>query len=238
MATTREDFELAVAAFWQGRDKQLAAADAIESTAEGAAKAVRGGSHFDPMVALISRFFTDAGYPQESIGVTIGGVTLPSHFRPTKRWDLVVVHKGVLVAAIELKGIGGSYGKNYNNRVEEALGSSIDLARANREGLVGPEKPWMGYFFLMNDEAESRRPLKPQEGPFPVEEFWRGRSYQERFEVTASRLLDEDFYDAVCYVVSSPPDPGPREPVPRLDWQHFCAGIKARIEFLSSLGLP
>jgi hypothetical protein len=190
------------------------------------------------MVALLSRFFTDAGYPQDSIGVTTSGVTLPSHFRPTKRWDLVVVHKDVLVAAIELKGIGGSYGKNYNNRVEEALGSSIDLSRANREGLVGPEKPWLGYFFLMNDEEESRRPLKPQEGPFPVDEFWRGRSYQERFEVTATRLLDEGFYDAVCYVTSSALDPGPREPVPQLDWQHFCAAIKGRIEFLARLGYP
>jgi hypothetical protein len=150
----------------------------------------------------------------------------------------VVVHKGVLVAAVELKALGGSYGNNYNNRVEEALGSSIDLSRANQEGLVGPEKPWTGYFFLMNDEAASRRPLKPQGGPFPVEEFWRGLSYQERFELTASRLADQSFYDAVCYVISSASEPGPREPVPRLDWAHFCAAINGRIEFMASLGYP
>jgi hypothetical protein len=238
MAPTRDDLERAVAAYWQSKDKQLATAEAINSTAEGSAKAVRAGTHFAPMVALISRFFTDAGYPEESIGVTIKGVTLPSHFRPTKRWDLVVVHKEVLVAAVEMKGLGSSAGKNYNNRVEEALGSSIDLSRANREELIGPEKPWMGYLYLMNDDEDSRRPRYPQEGPFPAEEYWRGRSYQERFAITGKRLLDEDFYDAVCFLVSSAARPGPREPVAQLDWQHFCAAIKARIEFLSSLGLP
>jgi hypothetical protein len=238
MAPTRDDLELAVAAYWQSKDKQLATAEALNSTAEGSAKSVRAGAHFAPMVALISRFFTDAGYPEESIGVTTKGVTLPGHFRPTKRWDLVVAHEGVLVAAVEMKGLGSSAGKNYNNRVEEGLGSSIDLSRAHREELVGPEKPWTGYFYLMNDDEDSRRPRYPQKGPFPAEEDWRGRSYQERFAITGRRLLDENFYDAVCYLVSSAADPGPSEPVSQLDWQHFCAAIKARIEFLSSLGLP
>lgn len=30
-------------------------------------------------------------------------LTLPGYFRPTKLWDLLVIHKGELVAAIELK---------------------------------------------------------------------------------------------------------------------------------------
>jgi hypothetical protein len=239
VAPTRKDFELAVAAYWQAKDKQLAAAKKIRSTAEGSAKAVRGGGQFNPLINLISRFFTDAGYPIESIGVKRGRVTLPSHYRPTKQWDLVVVHKGVLVAAMEMKALGGpSFGNNYNNRIEEALGSSIDLKRAHLEGLTGPEKPWLGYFFLMNDEEGSRRPIKVEKGPFPAEDLWQGRSYQERFAVAGSRLLDEDFYDAVCYLVSSAADPGPREPVPQLDWKHFCAAIKARIEYLSGLGYP
>lgn len=239
MAPTRKDLELAIAAYWEAKDKQLAAAKKIRSTAEGSAKAVRGGGQFNPIVNLISRFFTDAGYPLESIGVKRGQVTLPSFFRPTKQWDLVVVHKGVLVAAMEMKALGGpSFGNNYNNRVEEAIGSSIDLSQAYREGLVGPEKPWLGYFFVMNDEEGSRRPTKPQKGPFAVEDRWRELSYQERYGVTASRLLEENFYDAVCYLVSSAEDPGPRELVKQLDWRHFCAAIEARIEYLAGLGYP
>jgi Restriction endonuclease XhoI len=239
MDSSREDLELAIAAYWRTKGEQEAAASEIRSTAEGTAKTVRGGGQFNPLVNLISRFFTDAGYPLESVGVQGRQVTLPGFFRPNKRWDLVVVHKGVLVAAIEMKALGGpSFGNNYNNRVEEAIGNSIDLSRANLEDLIGPEKPWLGYFFLMNDEEGSRRPTNPREGSFPIEEFWRGRSFQERFEITGTRLLDEGFYDSICYVVSSAEDPGPREPVRQLDWQHFCAGIKGRIEYLSGLGYP
>jgi hypothetical protein len=239
MAPTRQDLELAIAAYWQTKDKQLAAAEAIRSTAEGSAKAVRGGGHFNPVVNLISRFFTDAGYPLESIGVKGRQVVLPSHFRPTKQWDLVVVYKGVLVAAMEMKALGGpSFSKNYNNRMEEALGSSIDLSRASLNGLTGPEKPWLGYFFLMNDEEGSRRIIKPKTGPFDVEDLWHGRSYQDRFKVTGQRLLDEGLYDAVCYLVSSAENPGPREPSAPLDWRHFCAAINARIEYLANLGYP
>jgi len=239
MPPTREELEIAVAAYWQTKDQQLATAKAIRSAAEGSAKAVRGGGQFNPLVNLISRFFTDAGYPLESVGAKGRSIVLPSYFRPTKQWDLVVVHRGVLVAALEMKALGApSFGKNYNNRVEEALGSSADLSRANGIGLTGPEKPWLGYLFLMDDADGSRRPTNPQTGLFPVEEVWHRRSYQERFAVTGQRLLDEGFYDAVCYLVSSPDDPGPREPSPQLDWQHFAAAISARIEYLSNLGYP
>ena len=53
------------------------------------------------------------------------GVTLPGHFRPTKKWDLMVYapnrsHPNV---AVELKSQNGpSYGNNANNRAEEATG--------------------------------------------------------------------------------------------------------------------
>jgi Restriction endonuclease XhoI len=239
MDTLREDFELAVAAYWRTKDEQGVAAQKIRSTAEGTAKTVRGGGQFNPLINLISRFFTDAGYPLESVGVKRGQVTLPGFFRPNKQWDLVVVYREVLVAAIEMKALGApSFGNNYNNRVEEAIGNSADIARAYREGFTGPEKPWLGYFYLMHDHPKSRSPVGIDQGPFPVEELWVGRSYQERYEIGAARLVEEGFYNSICYVLSSPEDPGPREPVVLLDWQHFCAGIKGRIEYLAALGYP
>ncbi len=239
MDSLREEFELAIAAYWRTKDEQKAAAQLIRSTAEGTAKTVRGGGQFNPLINLISRMFTDAGYPSASVGVTKKQVTLPGFFRPNKQWDLVVVHDGVLVAAIEMKALGGpSFGNNYNNRVEEAIGTSADFARAYREGLTGSEKPWLGYFFLMEDHPRSRTPVSVQAGPFEVESLWLGRSYQERYEFGAKRLLEEGFYESICYVVSSPEDPGPTEPVREIDWQHFCAGINGRIEYLAGLGYP
>jgi hypothetical protein len=152
MAPSRQDLQTAVAGYWAARDKQQKAAEAVSSTAEGTAKAVRGGGHFNPVANLLARFFTDAGFPVESIAAAGNSTILPGYFRPNKAWDLVVVHEEVLVAAIELKALGyPSYGKNYNNRIEEALGNSIDLDRANLSRLAGREKPWLGYFFLMED---------------------------------------------------------------------------------------
>jgi hypothetical protein len=90
----------------------------------------------------------------------------------------------------------------------------------------------------MQDEPGSRRPVRPAKGPLPVEDIWHGTAYQDRFGVFCERLLDEQFYDAVCYITSSVADPKPTEPVARLDWRHFSAAITARITFLQELGIP
>jgi hypothetical protein len=227
-------------AYWALKAKQLAAAEALESTAEGSAKAVRGGGHFEPVVKLIASFFTDAGYPASSIHARGHATILPAYLRPTKNWDLVVVHRGVLVAAIEVKALGGpSFGNNYNNRLEEAIGSSVDLTAANAADLVGPERPWLGYFFVIEDHPGSQRIVRERSSrSFPVEQIWANRSYQTRYAITGRRLLDSKMYDAVCYLVSSATDPTPIELEPALDWTHFAAAIRARIHYLKGLGYP
>jgi hypothetical protein len=240
MAPSRQDLDTAISAYWAAKEEQRAAAEAVSSSAEGNAKAVRGGGHFNPVANLLARFFTDAGYPAESIAASGRKTVLPGHFRPNKAWDLVVVHKEVLVAAIELKALGGpSYGNNYNNRVEEALGNAVDLSHANRAGLIGREKPWMGYFFLLEDSPEARQPQEPRTNPaIPTAPEWPVLSVRERFSLTGRRLLDEGLYNAVCYVTASSTQPTPREPEPLLDWRHFSAAIEARLTYLSKLGLP
>lgn len=90
MAPSRKELDIAVAAYWQAKDDQRSAAEAIGSTAEGSSVAVRGGGHFNPVANLIARFFTDAGYPPESIHAGGAGIRLPGYYRPTKDWDLVV----------------------------------------------------------------------------------------------------------------------------------------------------
>jgi len=241
MPPSRADLELAMQAYWGVKDRQGATSELLKSTAEGAAKSVRAGKQFAPVAALIARFFIDAGYPPSSIGTGRPHVVLPGAFRPTKQWDLVVVHRGVLVAAFELKGIGGddqSIGKNYNNRVEEALGSAFDIDQADDLDLMGPEPPWLGYLFVMEDTPSSRKPKEPMKGLLRADDVWSGLSYQQRFSRSAQRLLSEKLYAAVCYLVSSRRRPGPDEPCPATDWQHFSASIEARIHYLSKLGYP
>ena len=240
MPQTKADLDRAMLAYWALKSKQLATAQAIRSTAEGSAKAVRGGGHFEPVVQLIASFFTDEGYPATSIFARGHATILPAYLRPTKNWDLVVVHREVLVAAIEVKALGApSFGNNYNNRLEEAIGCSVDLTAANAAQLVGPEKPWLGYFYVIEDHPGSRHIVRERScRSFPVEAIWADRSYQMRYSVTGRRLLDAKMYDAVCYLVSSAANPTPIEPEPALDWKHFAAAINARIHYLKGLGYP
>jgi hypothetical protein len=103
---------------------------------------------------------------------------------------------------------------------------------------VGDEKPWLGYLFVMEDLPSSRMPKRPMRGILRADEIWHNLSHQERFGITAQRLQSEKLYDAVCYLVSSRSAPGPEEPCPATDWNHFSAAIQARIHYLSKLGYP
>lgn len=238
---TRDDFEAAVAAYWDARQDQLTASAIAGAVGAGTAGSVRGGRHFAAISQLIAGFFLGAGYPPDTIRTGLSEcLELPGYYRPQKQWDLVVAHGDTLVAAFELKSLGGpSCGNNFNNRIEEALGSAVDLRQAGVARAYSGEKPWLGYFFLMQDAAASRRPVRIADGVFKVDPIWQERrSYQQRFAVFCERILAEGLYDAVCYVVSSPEHPAPREPVPALDWQHFAAAIRARITYLAELGIP
>ena len=63
---------------------------------------------------------------------------LPGYYRPEKKWDLLVVSNNQLVTAIEFKSqVGPSFGNNFNNRVEEAVGSATDIWTAYREKRFG-----------------------------------------------------------------------------------------------------
>jgi restriction endonuclease XhoI-like protein len=240
LTVTRQDFEDALAAYWGAKKLQNDLSAIKNRVGAGTAGSVRGGKHFDSIAALLAKFFLDAGYPPDSIRVTKGQrLELPGYYRPQKQWDVVIAHENTLVAAFELKALGGpSFGNNYNNRVEEALGSAVDLRRAALDDLYPGEKPWLGYFFIMEDAPGSRKPVELQKGAIPVDKIWFNTSYKDRFALFCDRLMAEGLYDAVCYITSSAVDPVPMEPVESLDWRHFSAAIAARIKFLEELGLP
>ena len=65
-------------------------------------------------------------------------LTLPGYFLSTKLWDMLVVYKGELVAAIEFKSqVDSSFGDNFDNLAEEAIGTAHDVWIAYREALSG-----------------------------------------------------------------------------------------------------
>jgi len=134
-------------------------------------------------------------------------VVLPGFFRPTKQWDLLIVHNGRLLAALELKSLcGPSFGNNANNRCEEALGSAYDFRKAQSEGLFGPgAAPFLGYFILVEDTTGSREPVTSRSPHFPTDPCFKGASYQSRMQLMCERMVQQQLY-ACASVLTAPGD--------------------------------
>lgn len=129
---------------------------------------------------------------------------LPGYFRATKMWDLLVVKDGQLIVALEAKSQVGSFGNNFNNRTEEAMGSALDLWTAFREGAFrNSTAPWLGYLFMLQDCPASRARVRAKEPHFPVFPEFREASYAVRYELFCRKLVRERHYSASAYLLSS-----------------------------------
>lgn len=192
----------AIRHFWKVRARQLTSQGSLSGQKDyGTRGAVTGGKHLDGFIDLLADLLSDAGLPDSSIHTS--NTTLPGFFRPTKNWDLVVVADGQLLASIEFKAQVGSFGNNFNNRVEEALGNSTDLRTAYREGKFKPsQKPWLGWLMLLEDSPKSQAPVKAAEPHFKVFSEFKNASYAKRYELFCERLVREGLYDAACILLS------------------------------------
>lgn len=196
-------FSDAVRFFWATRDRQVADQLRRGGSDQGARGAVTGGQQMDGFIQKIIELMTDAGVKPEHIYTRKRHLHLPGFFRPTKQWDLLVVENGNLQAALELKSQVGSFGNNFNNRTEEAVGSAADIWTAYRDGAFSlSPQPWLGYLFLLEDCAKSRRPVSVYEPHFPVFDEFKGASYAKRYELFCRKLVRERKYTAACFLTS------------------------------------
>jgi hypothetical protein len=116
----------------------------------------------------------------------------------------VVLRGNRLCAAVELKSqMGPSFGSNFNNRAEEAVGSATDLWVAHREGQIGFHPPWLGYLFLLEDTPSAQQPVKLPSTPFPVDPVFERTSYERRYAILCERLVRERTYTSACLLVAS-----------------------------------
>ncbi len=161
----------------------------------------------DGFSGTITKLLMQTGIKEKEIHQRVS-VELPGFFRPTKEWDIVVVADGNLVAAIELKSqIGPSFGNNFNNRTEEALGTAMDIWTAYREGAFSTSPaPWLGYLLLLEDCPESRRPVSVREPHFSVFSEFVDASYSKRYELFCRKLVRERQYNSVCFITADRKD--------------------------------
>jgi hypothetical protein len=153
-----ERISSAVSHYWKTRENQTKKQATSGRADQGLRSAVTGGAQMDGFISLLTEVIVGAGVKENHIYHN-KNLELPGFFRPTKEWDLLVVKDGQLIMALEAKSqVGPSFGNNFNNRTEEAMGSALDLWTAYREGAFNKTiKPWIGYIFLLEDCKESRR---------------------------------------------------------------------------------
>jgi Restriction endonuclease XhoI len=197
----------AVTHFWQSRKLAKEKQEASGKSDQGERSAVTAGNNMEGFIHLFKTIVTDNGLPAQNVFVKRGSVSLPGFYRPTKQWDLLIVYQSHLIAALEIKSQVGSFGNNFNNRCEEALGTAIDLWTAFQEGVFGDWRPFVGYFMLLQDCAEVHRPVQENSPHFAILPEFKDASYAQRYELLCKKLTLERLYDAAALLLS-PDDTG------------------------------
>lgn len=186
----------AVKAFWGNRAAAAQKQRELGRLDQGERAGVTSGKNMDGFITLVIDVIRANGLTDAHIMLQRRVLCLPGFFRPTKLWDLLVIDHRRLIAALELKSqVGPSFGNNFNNRTEEALGTAVDLWTAFREGAFGEApRPFVGWLMLVEDCPGSRTPVRDTSPHFPVFPEFRNASYLDRYNVLCKKLVQEQLY--------------------------------------------
>src|SRR5258708_4999366 len=232
----------AIKHFWLTRETQAQKQGAAKGNKDaGARSAVTGGAQMNGFINLVRDVLCEGGLPKTHVYCE-KFMELPGWYRPEKKWDLLVVADGQLLAGIEFKSQVGSFGNNYNNRTEEAIGSATDIWAAYREGAFKPSaRPWLGYMMLLEEAPGSMRAVRAQEPHFKVFPEFKAASYAKRYEILLTKLVRERLYDSACFLLSDAKRGTTgyyKEPAAELSFEKFFASLLARAIAVSKVKDP
>lgn len=208
MALDLCDFEkkthAAIKAFWRSRDDAKKRQKESGKSDRGERAGVTGGKNMDGFSDLVIDLIKANGLPNAEIHHKRAVLTLPGFFRPTKLWDMLVIDNGRLIAALEFKShVGPSFSNNFNNRTEEAIGTSHDLWTAYRDGAFGQqERPFVGWLMVVEDAPQSRAAVRESSPHFPVFPEFVGSSYLQRYDILCQKLAKEQLYSAASVIAT------------------------------------
>jgi len=223
----------AIQHYWLTRTKQISGQQAGPVQDQGRRGEVTGGKQLDGFLQVVRDVLALGGIKKVEVSTGQIDSYLPGYFRPTKRWDLLAIADGNLLACIEMKSQAGpSYGNNFNNRVEEAIGNAHDFWRAYQEkAFKTGMKPFLGYIMLLEHDEASTRPVREHEPHFKVRPEYRNASYARRYELFCEKAFREGLYDATAFLMSekdSGLDGEYIEPSPELSFKNLAAALYGR----------
>lgn len=219
----------AIQSFWDARawqQQKQAEGGRIDAGTRGA---VTGGTQMGALETLLTDVLADTGLDPSRIHARTA-LELPGYYRPQKKWDLLVVVEGQLLAAIEFRShVGPSFGNNFNNRTEDAIGDAEDIWTAYREGRFGMHvAPFLGYFILLEDCPKVHSPVRNPEPYFSIDPIFNGASYAKRYEVLCDRLVLERKYNVACLALATNESPSTVTfPSETLAFRQFAAAAEA-----------
>ncbi|MEO1412667.1 MAG: PaeR7I family type II restriction endonuclease [Bacteroidota bacterium] len=190
----------AIEQFWLTRRKQINDQRSKNTTDQGNRGAVTGGKQLDGFLKIMKTVALECRIPEGYIFTK--GNHIPGYFRPSKDWDfLITTPQGKLLVAIEFKSQVGSFGNNFNNRAEEALGSAVDLWTAYRENTFpNQQPPWIGYVMVVEKSEKSTKPVRVRSPHFKTLVEFEGTSYLDRYSIFCRKLMYERHYSATSLI--------------------------------------
>jgi hypothetical protein len=198
-----KNIQKAINFFWNTRENQKSRQIEGNTTDQGNRGAVTGGQQMNGFIDLLITICKEIGIKENNI--YIKNNHLPGFFRPSKDWDFIILSdSNELIAAIELKSQVGSFGNNFNNRTEEAIGSAVDLWTAYKWKSYSEQlPPWIGYLLLVEKAEKSINPVNVYETHFKVRSEFKNTSYLERYNLFCKKLMTERHYSYACLIWST-----------------------------------
>jgi type II restriction enzyme len=175
LAEYKKKAHQAVKEFWGNREEPKARQIASGRADQGERSGVTSGKNMDGFLSLIIDI------------IRLNGL------------DSAQIH----INRAMLKSQVGSFGNNFNNRTEEAIGTAHDLWTAYREGALGNQtRPFVGWLMMVEDSVASRKAVRDASPHFPVFAEFQGASYLNRYDLLCQKLVKEGLYTSACLLVS------------------------------------
>lgn len=225
----RADMQQAIFDYVQSMRDAKAKNASGEHAQQGNRGALTSGKHMSSIEQIIRQDLMNEGLQEKEVYSGGLNMNLPGWYRPAKNWDLLAVHNNRLIAAIELKSQNSSAGNNFNNRVEESLGSAEDASKAVKYGLI-PGVPAPAFAFAMfvtiPDMMTER---KIPNAKFPTDPVFDKTSYWDRYVIFLRRAIAERLYQTSWLVFIDTKNMTISEPCSDFTYEKFINVLKGQV---------